>query len=319
VDLAPGVYTVGRSSQAEVQIVHPSVSGAHCQISVRQGAMTVTDLGSTNGIFLDNQPVQECQIDPGQVLRLGEVEIRLGPPDPLCRPRSFYKSIPGAFVYPLKRNGLFLLAVGTLVFGTIFFFATFRFNGRFMAGLVGLILAAYVIGYLFLYMQAIITSTALGGKEMPPWPEYENWWDSGAQPYFRLLAIFSACVAPAILCAAYFGSAGRLLLAPWLVAAFCYGPMALLAVAMDDSLAALNPLLVIPAIGRVPLEYLVSCLLFGGLLFGLSELTARIGLLHPPIVRQMLNVFIGLYFMVVEMRLLGLLYYTRKDRFGWRA
>ncbi len=355
IELAPGVHKVGRSINTDLQIDHPSVSGSHCEIIANDGTVTVKDLGSTNGILLDGQPVRECKIVPGQTLRLGEVEVlygpapvlkpglklaavpaveemaglpaplaphqvRLMPPRPLRRAKIFYKSIPGAFVYPFKRNGLLLLASGTLVFGIFDFFLSYRVNGLLMVGRwVGGLFSACITGYVFLYLQTIITSTAIGEDDMPNWPEYESWWDSAIQPYLRLLGIFAACIAPAILCLLYAGQAGRLLSIALLILGFCYAPMALLAVAMDDSLFGLNPLLIVPSIFRVPLEYLVSCLLLCVLLFVLGGLTVLTDGLHQPFVSQILGMFLSLYFMVVVMRLLGLLYYTRKDRFGWRA
>jgi hypothetical protein len=182
-ELAQGVNKVGRSINTDLQIDHPSVSSSHCEIIVNDGAIAVKDLGSTNGTFLDGQPVQESQITPGQVLRLGEVEIllvrapgsktglatavpaatriptpapvapyeaRLVQPPPPRRPKSFYKSIPGAFVYPFKRNGLLLLASGTLIFGVFDFFIGYRVRGMLMlGGIIGGIAAAFVTGYLF--------------------------------------------------------------------------------------------------------------------------------------------------------------------------
>jgi pSer/pThr/pTyr-binding forkhead associated (FHA) protein len=344
VELANGVHKVGRSPAADLQIEHSSVSGSHCEMMVNDGMVTVKDLGSTNGTFLDGQPVRECQVGPGQTLRLGKVEVLYGvksglklaavsagdepparpaplpfhrPPRP---PKIFYKSVPGAFIYPFKRNGLLLLASGTLIFGVLVFVLNFRFNGMLMVGgTVSLLFSAAIIGYIFLFMQQIITSTAQGEDEMPSWPDYESFWESVAWPYVRLLGICAACIAPSSLLLIFFGRASLFLYIPLLVLGFCYAPMALLAVAMDDSLLGLNPLLVIPSILRVPWEYLVSCLLLAALLIALGALTLLADRLHHRLASEMLAIFLTLYFAVVEMRLIGLLYYTRKDRIGWRA
>jgi pSer/pThr/pTyr-binding forkhead associated (FHA) protein len=360
VELPPGVHKVGRSINTDLQIDHPSVSSSHCEISVNDGAVTVKDLGSTNGTFLDGQPVQECQIVPGQVLRMGEAELhftpeavlkpglklaavpavdepvavpvplappippsrhqaRPVPPRPLRRPKNFYKSIPGAFVYPFKRNGLLLLLSGTIIFGIFDYVFSLRVNGIRMAGMVGVVFSSCLTGYLFLYMQTIITTTALGDDDMPPWPVYESWWESLAEPYFRLIGVCAACIAPAFLCLIFAGHAGRWLYFPLLVVGFCYAPMAFLAVAMDDSLLGLNPMLVVPSILRVPLEYLASCMMVGLLLCLLGLRSLLTAVLDQPLLSQILGMFLVLYFTVVEMRLLGLLYYTKKDRLGWRA
>jgi hypothetical protein len=346
IELAPGVHKVGRSINTDLQIDHPSVSGSHCEIIVNDGTVTVKDMGSTNGISLDGQRVPECQIVPGQTLRLGDTElfyapalvpkpgltlaagpapvvphqVRLAPPRPRRAPKNFYRSIPGAFVYPFKRNGLLLLVSGTVVFGVFDFFISYRVGGKLMVGaIIGGLFAAMAAGYLFLYLQTIITSTALGDDEMPAWPDYEGWWDSAAEPYLRLLVIGLACITPANLCFWFAGDAGRLLFVPMLLVGCCYAPMALLAVAMDDSLLALNPMLVVPSILRVPLEYLVSCVMLVVLLAGLGGLIQLADNLQQPFISQILGMFLSLYIAVVVMRLLGLLYYTRKERLGWRV
>jgi len=360
VELASGVHKVGRAVYADLQIDHPSVSSSHCEISVNDGAIAIKDLGSTNGTFLDGQPVQECQIVPGQVLRMGEAEVHYAPapvvapglklaaaphadapaappiplappvpsgpppvrmvqPRPPGRPANFYKNIPGALVYPFKRNGLLLLASGTIIFGIFDFMVSFRVNGIRMAGAVGGFFSSCLTGYLFLYMQTIITSSANGEGEMPPWPGYDGWWDSAVGPYLRLLGICAACMAPAFLCLIFAGHIGQLLYVPLLILGFCYAPMAFLAVAMDDSLLGLNPMLVVPSMLRVPFEYLVTCMMTVLLLVLLGMRSLLTGVLDQPIIGEVLGMFLVLYFAVVEMRLLGLLYYTKKDRLGWCA
>ena len=331
-ELAPGVHKVGRSINTDLQIDHPSVSGSHCEIIVNDGTVTVKDIGSTNGVILDGQRMRECNIVPGQALRLGEAEIRykpapispapyqvhLIPPGTIRRPKDFYKCIPSAFVYPFNRNGLFLLGGGTFVFGAFNLFL--RLHGLIIArAIAGGMFATIVTGYSFLYMQKIITSTAFGDDKMPPFPDYENWWDSAFEPYFRLLGISAACIAPGILGLMYAGRTGLFMFIPLLILGACYAPMALLAVAMDDSLLGLNPELVVPSILRVPMEYLVIWLLLGAfvtLVGGLSRLADG---LHQTVAGQLLATFLSLYFAVVAMRLLGLLYFTRKARLGWRA
>ena len=88
---------------------------------------------------------------------------------------------------------------------------------------------------------------------------------------------------------------------------------------MDDSLLGLNPMLVVPSMLRVPFEYLVTCMMTVLLLVLLGMRSLLTGVLDQPIIGEVLGMFLVLYFAVVEMRLLGLLYYTKKDRLGWCA
>jgi len=73
--------TVGRVDDNTFQIPHPSVSSHHCEILLRGNDVVVKDLNSTNGTFINNQQVsEEGVLKGGQILRLGQVELRLESP-----------------------------------------------------------------------------------------------------------------------------------------------------------------------------------------------------------------------------------------------
>ncbi len=69
--------TIGRVEDNTFQIPHPSVSSHHAEILLRGNEVLVRDLSSTNGSFIGDQPITEAVLKPSQVLRLGQVEIRL--------------------------------------------------------------------------------------------------------------------------------------------------------------------------------------------------------------------------------------------------
>lgn len=75
IDLRLGVNRVGRSPDMDFPITHATVSGCHCELILRENGVTVRDLDSTNGTFLDDQRVQEAELSVGQILRLGDVEL----------------------------------------------------------------------------------------------------------------------------------------------------------------------------------------------------------------------------------------------------
>jgi len=75
IELTPGLNTLGRSSSNDFPIEHPSVSDHHCVISVTGRTLTIRDLDSTNGCFVDGQPIKEANLYEGQTLHLGEVEL----------------------------------------------------------------------------------------------------------------------------------------------------------------------------------------------------------------------------------------------------
>ena len=69
--------TVGRVDDNAFQISEPSISSHHCEILLRGADIVVKDLNSTNGTFISGEKVTEAPLKPGQILRLGQVEMRL--------------------------------------------------------------------------------------------------------------------------------------------------------------------------------------------------------------------------------------------------
>jgi CheY-like chemotaxis protein len=68
--------TIGRADGNLFQIIEASVSGRHCEVRVKNDELTVRDLLSTNGTFINGQKITEGVVKPGQTLRLGDVELR---------------------------------------------------------------------------------------------------------------------------------------------------------------------------------------------------------------------------------------------------
>lgn len=81
--------TVGRLPDNTFEIPEQSVSSHHCEILLRSGDVLVHDLGSTNGTFINGQQITEGTLKPGQILRLGTVDMRLesGEPPPPPSPK----------------------------------------------------------------------------------------------------------------------------------------------------------------------------------------------------------------------------------------
>jgi len=76
-ELKPDRTTVGRLDDNTVHIPEASVSSHHCEIVGRGGEVVVKDLNSTNGTFINGQQITEAVLKPGQILRLGQIELRL--------------------------------------------------------------------------------------------------------------------------------------------------------------------------------------------------------------------------------------------------
>ena len=74
-ELKLGTTRVGRSPDADFTIPHSTVSSHHCDLVLTDGGMTIRDLESTNGTFVEGEPVREVRLSAGQTIRLGDVEL----------------------------------------------------------------------------------------------------------------------------------------------------------------------------------------------------------------------------------------------------
>src|SRR5437868_3829136 len=57
--LKPGEILIGRSSQAAIQIDHESVSRRHARLLLSESGVSLSDLGSTNGTYVNDEPITE--------------------------------------------------------------------------------------------------------------------------------------------------------------------------------------------------------------------------------------------------------------------
>jgi pSer/pThr/pTyr-binding forkhead associated (FHA) protein len=81
--------TIGRVDDNTFQIADPSVSSHHCEVLLRGHEVVIKDLNSTNGSFINGEKIGESVLNPGQTLRLGQIELQLlteGMPIPPARP-----------------------------------------------------------------------------------------------------------------------------------------------------------------------------------------------------------------------------------------
>jgi hypothetical protein len=410
--LKPGLNRLGRIEDNDFQISDDSVSSHHCQIELKDGVITVWDLNSTNGTFLDGQPIQQAVLHPGQVLCLGTVpmvcqddpvmepaDIPAGPSSgagagvaplaanpaaipvavnsdvcdqhpqaaaqwccvkcggafcsacvkttrvggqffracPKCggscvsvaeykrlmtpTPTNFFALWRGAFSYPIKKDGAILLVCGTVVFGFLdgarwVLFTAVKFLGILGASFWFCFFLCIVmsVGYLFAFMQSVIQSSARGDQAMPDWPEISGFWDDMVVPFFQFGSIWFLCLGPGIAVMLFVSPLAGLPLL--FLGLFCL-PMAILTVAMADSIGGLNPFIIFSGVGKVPLPYLTTCGIFLVVIALMHGSRMLLELTGIPVLPTVVSTFISLYGITVEMRLLGLLYYTNKSRLAW--
>ena len=67
------VITIGRENENNIVIVDAEVSRKHCQLISQGGKFILTDLGSTNGTFVNMQRLTgQHVLQPGELISLGE-------------------------------------------------------------------------------------------------------------------------------------------------------------------------------------------------------------------------------------------------------
>ena len=67
---------IGRSTQADFRIDHPSVSRLHCSIWQEVLGASVRDLGSKNGVQVNGSPVRYSTLVDGDHIALGDVMLK---------------------------------------------------------------------------------------------------------------------------------------------------------------------------------------------------------------------------------------------------
>jgi hypothetical protein len=322
--LEPVIYTEPKYCKIHLQTSAkyfcPQCCGLFCEICVSSG-------------LVNGQPQKTCR-KCNRVCLPVRIQIQATPQ------KGLYSRVPGAFLYPLRGAGILMLLVGTVMFGALKFAAAMGgLNGMMGSGGIGLtwwglMLQVIIMGYMFCYMQNIIHSTALEEVEMPSLPDVTSFWDDILLPCFQLIGATLISFAPLILLGTWLLLADARASGPVLMSlsflGCAYFPMAFLAVAILDTVAAANPLQVVPSVLKVPLEYFVALCVLGTVFVARALGDVVLHLAFPKglithslsrlIVMLALQAFWGLvsfYLLTVGIRILGLLYVTRKRTLGW--
>ena len=69
--LEKGTVVLGRGADADIRLDDELVSRKHCSLTFDGKNVTVQDLGSTNGTYVDANPVNQMVLDSDNRLQLG--------------------------------------------------------------------------------------------------------------------------------------------------------------------------------------------------------------------------------------------------------
>ena len=219
-----------------------------------------------------------------------------------------------AFLYPVRGRGKYMLVAWGV-------FVTVANIVAFMASFFGIIIIALLVIYQFAYLIRIISSTAAGETDPPDWPELTDAWDDILHPLLLVIATLIICIFPTLIyLVKVTSSRANPSEDPITFALMCLGvlylPMGLIAVALWETRTALNPILIITSIIRVMPFYVVAA--FAGVsVFAISIVISRYVNLPIPIIGPVVSGAVSLYFLMVEMRICGLIYWCHEEKLAW--
>jgi len=75
IELKDGLNRLGRNPANDIHLEEASISSFHCEFSVAEIAVAIRDLNSTNGSFINGQPISKSILQTGDRLVLGEIEF----------------------------------------------------------------------------------------------------------------------------------------------------------------------------------------------------------------------------------------------------
>jgi pilus assembly protein CpaF len=82
--LVPGAYLIGTEADCPIQFDGAGISGHHAQLNVRDSRLSLVDLESAEGTYIDGRliaPREEHEVDINSVINIGEIEIVVKGPE----------------------------------------------------------------------------------------------------------------------------------------------------------------------------------------------------------------------------------------------
>jgi hypothetical protein len=242
------------------------------------------------------------------------------PPPPPTRP--FLVEVALAFLYPLRGTGAPVLVITTLALTSSLLLGI---------GIVTLTLPVMVIAYLTACFLGIVQSSAGGEQKPPDLPSLTDPWDDLILPILLVLAAGAASVFPmvAYMLGSYllyisghgviFSETVLRVLRVW---ASVYFPMAVMSVAIWRSFAAVSPHVVLPAILKIPGQYVLMAamvwLTWNGYGFVHDKLSViSMGTAGGFLAGLFLPNLVFLYFAWVIARIIGITHWIYRKKIGW--
>ena len=180
-----------------------------------------------------------------------------------------------------------------------------------LAPMLGFFASVLILGYFIgIYFQ-IIESTATGSTEAPEYPEISNVIEDLVYPIFKVIFVAFISFIPLILMAAFTQSSSTL----GVVFGIAYFPMAMMAVVILGELRVVNPVFVIRSIISAGGLYWIA--MASLILLYLLEILILNILGRTFIVGSLVASILGMYTLMANGRILGLIYREKEEELGW--
>lgn len=77
-ELKEGIYLLGRDPESSIFLNDVTVSRRHAEIRIKAGKITIRDLGSLNGTFVNGQVINtETELKDGDIIQIGRFKLLL--------------------------------------------------------------------------------------------------------------------------------------------------------------------------------------------------------------------------------------------------
>jgi DNA-binding NtrC family response regulator/pSer/pThr/pTyr-binding forkhead associated (FHA) protein len=165
--MVDGDTTIGRSPSCEIAIADSRASRRHVQLSLRDGKLTLTDLGSRNGTLVNGERITGSRtLEPGDRVIVGSTTFVVDPPL-AAEVQDSNQSRPDELlgvedVLPVAGTEGVLLSTAGLLFSAESLGAVVRRTGEELMRALG----ADVVAALVLQDGTLLPTLILGGKEV---------------------------------------------------------------------------------------------------------------------------------------------------------
>lgn len=72
-----GSMVIGREPECDITIPSDEISRKHARIITRPGSIMIEDMGSSNGTYVNNQPVQKAVVHEGDDIRFDKIRFKV--------------------------------------------------------------------------------------------------------------------------------------------------------------------------------------------------------------------------------------------------